>query len=117
MSPQERRLENRLQVNLPARCSSDAAALDGWIANVSRTGVFLRSQYLDVMGAEVDLVFDLPGERLPIAVRGRVVRVSEQVMCPGMGIRFTAVSDGARHRLANFMARRARGRGASQAEL
>lgn len=117
MSPQERRLENRVQVNLPARCSSDAAALDGWIANLSRTGVFLRSQYLDVTGAEVDLVFDLPGDRLPIAVRGRVVRVSEQAMCPGMGIRFTAVSDGARHRLANFMAHRSRGRGASQAEL
>jgi uncharacterized protein (TIGR02266 family) len=117
MSPQERRLENRVQVNLQARCASDAAALDGWVSNLSRTGVFLRSQYLDVQGADVHLSFDLPGDRSPVSVRGRIVRVSEQPLCPGMAIRFTAVSDGARHRLANFMARRARGRAASQAEL
>ena len=117
MSPQERRLENRVQVNLPARCSSDAAALDGWISNLSRTGVFLRTPYLDVVGADVEVMFDLPGDRTPVAVSGRVVRVSEQAMCPGMAIRFTAVSDGARHRLASFMARRGRERATSQAEL
>ena len=117
MSPQERRLENRVQVNLPARCSSDAAALDGWVSNISRTGLFLRSPYLDVPGAEVQVAFDLPNERTPVSVRGRVVRVSEQPMCPGMAIRFTGVSDLARHRLANFLARRSRGRATSQAEL
>ena len=104
----ERRGAHRVQVNLPARYASEVAHLTGCVSNLSRSGLFLRSQYLDEHGTEVDVSFDLPGEKIPVAVRGRVVRVNDGPLCPGMAIHFTRVPDLARRRLTEFMARRGR---------
>ena len=104
----ERRGAHRVQVNLPARYRSNAATLVGWVANVSRRGLFLRSQYVDEQGAEVEVSFALPGDRQPVALRGRVVRVHESALCPGMAIRFVQIPDLARRRLTDFMSRRKR---------
>lgn len=104
----ERRSATRVQVNLPARYASEVASLSGWVSNLSRSGLFLRSQYLDDRGSEVDISFDLPGESQPVSVRGRVVRVHDSPLCPGMAIRFTQVSDRVRRRLADFMVLRSR---------
>ena len=112
MSPdieiRERRGAHRIQVNLPARYRSEITALTGWVANVSRNGMFIRSQYLDECGADVRIGFALPGEKQPVAMAGRVVRVNDSPLCPGMAIRFTQVPDVARRRLAEFMSRRNR---------
>jgi uncharacterized protein (TIGR02266 family) len=104
----ERRGAHRVQVNLPARYRSQGTTLVGWVANVSRNGMFLRSQYVDERGAEVEVSFALPGDRQPVAVTGKVVRVLESSLSPGMGIRFAAMPDAARRRLADFMRRRYR---------
>jgi uncharacterized protein (TIGR02266 family) len=104
----ERRGTHRVQVNLPARYRSKGATLVGWVANVSRQGLFLRSQYVDEDGAEVEVSFALPGDRQAVAVNGRVVRVNESSLCPGMAIRFVEIPDIARRRLADFMSRRKR---------
>lgn len=102
----ERRGATRVQVNLPAQYASDATSLQGWVANLSRNGLFLRSDYLDDPGSEVRVSFDLPGDPHPLAVCGQVVRVHDNPLCPGMAIRFTQVPEPARRKLANFMARR-----------
>lgn len=104
----ERRGEHRIQVNLPARYRSRDTSLVGWVANVSRDGMFLRSQYVDERGAGVEVSFALPGDRRPLAVTGEVVRVQESSLCPGMAIRFVEIPDLARQRLAEFMRRRNR---------
>jgi uncharacterized protein (TIGR02266 family) len=104
----ERRGAHRIQVNLPARYRSDGTTLVGWVANVSRHGMFLRSQYVDERGAEVEVSFALPGDRQPVAVTGRVVRVHESSLCPGMAIRFVQLPDVARRRLSEFMRQRNR---------
>ncbi len=104
----ERRGARRLQVNLPARYNSEATSLVGWVANLSRNGLFLRSEFLDEAGVEVSVSFELPGESHPVALRGEVVRVHEGTVCPGMAIRFTQVPDGVQRKLAMFMQKRHR---------
>lgn len=104
----ERRGAHRIQVNLAARHGSEGTTLVGWVANVSRNGMFLRSQYVDERGAEVQVSFALPGDRQPVAVTGTVVRVHESSLCPGMAIRFVEVPDLVRRRLKDFMTRRSR---------
>ena len=95
-------------MNLPARYRSAAMSVVGWVANLSRDGMFLRSEFLDDDGVEVSISFELPGEEWPVALRGRVVRVHDGALCPGMGIRFTHVADGVQRKLAMFMQKRQR---------
>jgi len=104
----ERRGAHRIQVNLPARYRSEGTTLVGWVANVSRNGMFLRSQYVDERGAEVEVSFALPGDGQHIAMTGTAVRVHESSLCPGMAIRFVEIPDLARRRLSEFMSRRNR---------
>lgn len=104
----ERRAASRLQVNLPARYRSAAISVVGWVANLSRDGLFLRSEFLDEAGAEVSVSFELPDEEEPVALRGQVVRVHDGTLCPGMAIRFTEVGDGVQRKLAMFMQKRQR---------
>ncbi len=78
----------------------------GWVANLSRNGMFLRSEFLDEAGAEVNVSFALPDEAQPVALRGKVVRVNDGALCPGMAIRFTQVPDGVKRKLAMFMRKR-----------
>ena len=104
----ERREAHRVLVNLPARYRSERTTLVGWVANVSRQGIFLRSRFVDERGAEVEVSFALPGDRQPVAVSGTVVRVHESAACPGMGIRFVEMPEVARRRLADFVRRHGR---------
>src|SRR4029079_11568584 len=104
----ERRGAHRIQVNLPARYRSEGTSLVGWVANVSRNGLFLRAQYVDARGAEVEVSFALPGDGQPLAVTGTVVRVHESSLCPGMAIRFVQIPELVRRRLADFMTRSGR---------
>lgn len=104
----ERRRTHRIQVNLPAQYRSPGTSLVGWVSNVSRNGMFLRSRYVDDRGAEVVVRFALPGDRQPVEVSGTVVRVHESSLCPGMAIRFVEVPDLAKRRLLEFMRRRNR---------
>jgi hypothetical protein len=104
----ERRAARRVQVNLPARYSSAGMEVVGWVANLSRDGLFLRSAFLDEDGAEVSVSFELPGEERPVALLGRVVRVHGGTLCPGMAIRFTQVAEGVQRKLAMFMQKRQR---------
>jgi uncharacterized protein (TIGR02266 family) len=102
----ERRTAIRIDVNLPARCASDAAAIAGWVSSLSRSGMFIRSEFLDSAGTEVAVAVTLPGDAQPIELAGEVVRVDEDPLSAGMGIRFTTIPTTVRRRLANFMIER-----------
>lgn len=102
----ERRVAARIRVNLPVRYSSRTLSLDGRAADLSRHGLFLRSEFLDHIGERAKVTLDLPGEQ-PIMVSGRVVRVVEDDPTQaGMGITFAALGPKVRRALANFMIQR-----------
>jgi uncharacterized protein (TIGR02266 family) len=105
-SESDRRVAQRLEVHLTARYSSGAISLSGWVANLSRHGLFLRSEFLDTTGARAELDVSIPGEAGPVKVAGEVVRVVEAPGRSGMGIRFRDIDPLARRKLANFMIER-----------
>lgn len=102
----EKRRGHRIRVNLKARYQSDAAALEGWVANLSRYGMFIRSDFLDDRGAQVRVDLQIPGQEDPIELAGEVVRVDSSPLSSGMGIRFSSMAAPIRRALANFMIER-----------
>ena len=102
----ERRDAERIDVHLTARYNSEAVTFSGHVANLSRHGLFLRSDFLDTTGATASLDVSIPGESVPISLLGEVVRVVEEPGQSGMGIRFRKVESGALRKLANFMIER-----------
>lgn len=102
----ERRHAHRIPVNFPARYHSKAIYVDGWVANLSRDGLFLRSEFVDTTGSSVAVDLTLPGADGPVAVIGEVVRAERTPTSAGMGIRFTEVPRNVRRSLANFMIER-----------
>ena len=72
-----------------------------YATDLSQTGAFLRSDYLFELNEELDLEFQLK-QAVPIQVRCRVVRVSQQTPS-GMGIMFLDVSDKNREAIDGFL--------------
>ena len=99
----ERRAAHRFPVQLPAYYSSDDVAMAGLVSNLSRSGAFLRSDYLDRKGSQVTLVLALADGHPQLTVSGTVARVDEGPDAAGMGIRFTDLSATTRLLLANFV--------------
>jgi uncharacterized protein (TIGR02266 family) len=102
----DRRGSARISVKLYVRYRSDSVLLDGWVENLSSSGLFLRSDVLDVEGQRVTLKLTLPGEGAPVYVDGEVARLVKDPPETGMGIRILDISPLERRRLANFMIER-----------
>lgn len=102
----EKRRGQRVLVNLQANYRSPTVVMEGRIANLSRYGLFLRSEFLDDEGSEVRIDLTLPGEEEPLRIAGEVVRVDTSPTGSGMGIRFHRLDDAIRRALANFMIER-----------
>jgi hypothetical protein len=103
----ERRHTKRLSVELPARYSSSALSMAAWVANLSATGLFLRSDFLDDPGSLVDLTIDLPGKIAAVHLSGEVVRVDERPNRGGMGISIVDLPASSRDQLSKFMKQKA----------
>ena len=88
----DRRRSTRRRVQLAAHYDSKALELSGSVVCISRTGLFLSSDYLDDLGSLVALGLQLPTEIDPVRLAGRVVRVQTSVVGSGMGIQFTDLS-------------------------
>ena len=99
----EKRRSHRVSVNIRATYRSSTVALHGHVADLSRNGLFLRSEYLDGEGAEVELEIELPGSSGPLQISGQVVWVDQRPNCSGMGIQFRELEELARRALANFV--------------
>ena len=99
----EKRRSHRVRVNIRVAYRSASVTLYGQVADLSRNGVFLRSDYLDGKGSAVELEILLPGRDKALILRGEVVWVDLRPSCSGMGIQFRNVQGMARRALANFM--------------
>lgn len=87
-SPEERRRAERVDVNFEFTGSSDAPT---FVSNVSEYGVFVQTDALMPMGAEVQLRFTVLLED-PVILEGRGRVVRHQTEHPrGMGFEFTAL--------------------------
>ena len=76
-----------------------------YVANVSRTGAFIRSKDPLPVGTKVNLRFSIIMDELEtIEGLGEVVRVTEDP--PGMGVVFTELSAHSQHLLLRLMTRR-----------
>jgi hypothetical protein len=98
----EKRSAHRINVKLRASFRSSHAVIEGWVCDLSRLGLFLRSDYLDEPGATGTVDLELP-DGAPLRLPGEVVRVETSPDTAGMAIRFAALPDDTRRPLANFM--------------
>ena len=101
----EKRAAHRIAVQLRACYRSSQTVIEGVVSDLSRLGMFLRSDFLDAPGQVVTIDLELPGDAEPVllALTGAVVRVETAPDHSGMGIRFDQLRDDARRPLANFM--------------
>jgi uncharacterized protein (TIGR02266 family) len=102
----EKRRAERIMVNLRAHYRSQALALEGRVANLSRHGMFLRSDYLDDLGTPVAVDLEVPGRGIRLRLAGEVVRVNTEPLSCGMGIRFSVLDTWVRRELANLVIER-----------
>jgi hypothetical protein len=89
----EKRRKRRRTVEYPVRFRSELLEFDakmeliGSVRDVSESGLFVRSDFLELPGTPVSLQVWLPKHAEPIALRGTVAWVAEHPpKGPGMGI-------------------------------
>ncbi len=100
---EERRQSSRRRVRLSAQYDSDSMGLSGFVVSISRSGLFLSSEFLDDHGSVVEIGLQLPGDPQPIQLAGRVVRIETRSHSAGMGVHFTDLSWQTRLSLARFV--------------
>jgi hypothetical protein len=98
----EKRSAHRIAVRLRASFRSNQAVIEGWVADLSRLGLFLCSDYLDEPGTPGTIDLELP-DGASLRLPGAIVRVDTRPDRAGMGIQFEALPDDTRRPLANFM--------------
>lgn len=93
----DRRVFDRFTTSLPVRFSSEMLDFDaqaelehGSVENISRGGLFIRSEFLEVPGTPVLLVVTVPGTGETVRLSGHVAWITDEPPAgPGMGIRLT----------------------------
>jgi len=93
----------RVPVRVPALCRSQGVVIDGFVEDVSRTGLFLRAPKLVAAGSSAEIELELPGEP-PLYLNAEVVRVEHSPERAGMGLRIMVDPQDGRP-LANFIMR------------
>ena len=99
----DKRAAVRVPVRVPALCRSRGLVIDGFIEDLSRTGLFLRAPELMAMGSSAEIELDMPGEA-PLHITAQVVRVVHSQERAGMGLKIVA-DEQDRRPLANFIMR------------
>ena len=93
----------RIPVRVPALCRSLGVVIDGFVEDISRTGLFLRTPKLVAAGSSAEIELELTGEP-SLNLHVEVVRVEHRPERAGMGLRIIVdVQD--RRMLANFIMR------------
>jgi uncharacterized protein (TIGR02266 family) len=105
----DKRQHPRYQASFPVECSTPHLYFSNQVCNISRGGVFLRSDTPLPLNAEVSLVLHLPGTGRNIFATGRVMWTcdSEQEsprVVRGSGIRFVGMTASDRAALESFLA-------------
>jgi hypothetical protein len=95
----ERRGFPRYAASIPVRFSSEmmdfhttAELVEGRVADISRGGLFIRSDFLEVSGTPVRILFQLPPGQGVFSIEGHVAWIERRPpKGPGMGIRLSYV--------------------------
>jgi type IV pilus assembly protein PilZ len=95
--PSPTRAHERYQVTIPVDCSTRHVFISNHVSNISKGGLFLRSDKPLPLDAEVSLVLRLPDTGASIRATGRVVwnydmQKGTSRIVPGTGIRFIDMS-------------------------
>jgi len=105
----DKRQHPRYQASFPVECSTPQFYFSNNVCNISRGGLFLRSDTPLPLNAEVSLVLQLPGTGRNIFATGRVMwscdieKESPRVV-PGSGIRFVGMTAADRAALESYLA-------------
>lgn len=99
----DKRAAVRVPVRVPALCRGRGMVIDGFVEDLSRTGLFLRAPELMAAGSSAQIELEMPGEP-PLQLTAQVVRVEHNPERAGMGLRIVA-DDTDRYPLANFIMR------------
>ena len=99
----------RYEVSIPVDCSTRHVFVSNHVCNISKGGLFIRSDTPLPLNAEVSLVLRLPGSEQCIRATGRVIwnYDIERGTChivPGSGIRFVGMSASDRAALESYLA-------------
>jgi uncharacterized protein (TIGR02266 family) len=109
-SARSQRAANRRNIELEVSLMSESNFYVGFTENLSETGVFVATYLARPLGSKVEMSVRILGRDEPIALRGEVRWIREYSPtsdgCPGMGIRFDAISDEYRAEIAQFLGRR-----------
>lgn len=69
-----------------------AKLLEGRVLNMSASGLYIYSQYTLPLNSQLDLEFNIPGEKAPLEARGKVSWIADKEIqphfYPGMGVSF-----------------------------
>jgi hypothetical protein len=99
----DKRAAVRVPVLVPALCRSGGVVIDGYVEDLSQSGLFFRAPEVMTAGSSAEIELEVPGEA-PLHLTGHVVRVEQGADRPGMGLRI-AVDTATRRPLANFIMR------------
>ena len=110
-SGQERRRAHRKPLKVEVQVGLDRA--HGLVyfdtSDISQSGTFLVSDLLLDIGERMALTIHIPGEKLPVSVKARVVRVNAEPRKkkddppPGMGIEFVQITREDETKLMRFL--------------
>ena len=108
-----RRAHERYEVTIPVDCTTQQVFVSNHVCNISKGGLFIRSETPLPLEAEVTLVLRLPDAGLCIRAKGRVVWNYDVPkgtcrIVPGSGIRFVDMSPFDRATLESYLDRLAR---------
>ena len=99
----------RYEVSIPVDCSTRHVFVSNHVCNISRGGLFIRSDTPLPLNAEVSLVLRLPGTERCIRATGRVIwnydiQKGTAHIVPGSGIRFIGMPPSDRALLESYLA-------------
>jgi uncharacterized protein (TIGR02266 family) len=107
--PSERRQWQRILVDLEVDYGDEDNYLFAYIRDISRTGIFVRTNNPEAPGTRLNLRFTPHGSRDPFELEGEVIWINpyrpghSDNLHPGMGIRFIDLDPDDRARLAEFV--------------
>lgn len=99
----------RYEVSIPVDCSTRQMFVSNHVCNISKGGLFIRSDSPLPLNAEVELVLRLPGTQRSIHATGRVIwnydiQKGTARIVPGSGIRFVGMAPSDRAALESYLA-------------
>jgi hypothetical protein len=89
-----------VQLQLEGRAVSRVETMWGTVVNISAAGMLVELGFPLAPGTDLDFSFRLPGEELPVAGWGQIVRRATPSQ---YGVRFDGLKDDAVQRLRRFV--------------